>query len=214
MRIISHRGYWKDPSEKNSMVAFERSFNLGFGTETDIRDCLQNLVISHDIPKGEETDFSDLLSLLRQKQNTNPLILALNIKADGLAKFIGKQLRNYPNLEYFAFDMSIPDMPSYFSEGIPTFARMSEVERLPAWLDRCSGVWLDAFDSEWYDINDLSRILNLGKQICIVSPELHHRPYRAAWSRLTPLAKNGGLILCTDLPEKAVEFFTLSRELV
>ena len=34
MMILSHRGYWK---EKNLPIAFERSFSLGFGTETDYK---------------------------------------------------------------------------------------------------------------------------------------------------------------------------------
>lgn len=35
MIILSHRGYWKETHEKNLPIAFERSFSLGFGTETD-----------------------------------------------------------------------------------------------------------------------------------------------------------------------------------
>ena len=53
MEILSHRGYWKTVTEKNTIIAFKRSFNLGFGTETDIRDLNGNLVISHDMPSTE-----------------------------------------------------------------------------------------------------------------------------------------------------------------
>ena len=49
MEIISHRGYWFKNSEKNSDLAFRRSFSLNFGTETDIRDFDGELVISHDV---------------------------------------------------------------------------------------------------------------------------------------------------------------------
>lgn len=42
MKIISHRGFWHNPSEKNTEMAFCRSFELGFGTETDVRDSLGN----------------------------------------------------------------------------------------------------------------------------------------------------------------------------
>ena len=38
MQVISHRGYWKAASEKNTQTAFKRSFSLGYGTETDVRD--------------------------------------------------------------------------------------------------------------------------------------------------------------------------------
>lgn len=48
MIILSHRGYWLKESEKNSIAAFKRSFSMGFGTETDVRDRDGQLVISHD----------------------------------------------------------------------------------------------------------------------------------------------------------------------
>jgi hypothetical protein len=53
MQILSHRRYWKMDSEKNTKIAFERSFSLGFGTETDLmRDFGRKIVISHDMPRG------------------------------------------------------------------------------------------------------------------------------------------------------------------
>jgi len=49
MKILSHRGYWKTVSEKNTpAAAFERSFSPRFGTETDIRDYAGGLVFPHD----------------------------------------------------------------------------------------------------------------------------------------------------------------------
>lgn len=38
MQIFSHRGYWKNKQEKNSIVAFDRSFLNSYGLETDLRD--------------------------------------------------------------------------------------------------------------------------------------------------------------------------------
>ena len=52
MRVVSHRGYWRDDAEKNSLPAFERSFALRFGIETDLRDAVGRLVVSHGIPIG------------------------------------------------------------------------------------------------------------------------------------------------------------------
>ncbi|MDB5448782.1 MAG: hypothetical protein JWQ97_4099, partial [Phenylobacterium sp.] len=54
MRIISHRGYWREPSEKNSRTAFARTLEAGFGTETDVRDLVGQLVVAHDPPSGRE----------------------------------------------------------------------------------------------------------------------------------------------------------------
>jgi len=79
MKIISHHGFWHIPSEKNTETAFCRSFELGFGTETDVRDSLGALVISHDLPRGEEMTLTSLLALMGKDQQ----LLAINIKADG-----------------------------------------------------------------------------------------------------------------------------------
>lgn len=61
MKILSHRGYWKNSDEKNKENAFRRSFSLGYGTETDVRDCRGDLVISHDMPIGNEISCEDFL---------------------------------------------------------------------------------------------------------------------------------------------------------
>lgn len=59
MEIISHRGYWKCKNEKNTKIAFNRSFNMGYGIETDIRDFRGELVISHDIATSESLQLND-----------------------------------------------------------------------------------------------------------------------------------------------------------
>ena len=71
MIIISHRGYWKCVDEKNTEIAFSRSFELDFGTETDVRDCLGKLVISHDMPDGSEIHFEEFLSLVGPATHPN-----------------------------------------------------------------------------------------------------------------------------------------------
>ncbi len=203
MRIISHRGFWKTPSEKNTVVAFQRSFDLGFGLETDLRDHMGQLVISHDIVNNGEISFSNLLSLSEKYK----LLLALNIKSDGLAKLVSKAMIGYDRKNWFVFDMSIPDTLDHLSEGNPVFARMSEVEKTPVWFEQIDGIWLDSFDNQWYDLTLISDLLNKGKQVCVVSPELHGREYIGLWTMLLPLAKEHRLILCTDFPVKATEHF-------
>jgi hypothetical protein len=74
------------------LEAFDRSFSLEFGTETDLRDMGGELVISHD-PALEgalsaETFFS------AYNQSALDLPLALNIKADGLQKLLGAAFCN------------------------------------------------------------------------------------------------------------------------
>lgn len=208
MKIISHRGYWITASEKNTTTAFERSFKLGFGTETDIRDSLGQLVISHDVPSGKEQTLEAFLTRAgRSATKDKPLTLALNIKADGLAELLAKQLPHYPQLDCFVFDMAVPDMRQYLTAGIPVFTRMSEVERLPSFLDQAVGIWLDAFEGEWYSNEIIEDLLRARKRVCIVSPELHGREYLKHWRQLNDLTKKNQIILCTDKPEEALAYF-------
>ncbi|MCK5347159.1 MAG: hypothetical protein KAR20_27305, partial [Candidatus Heimdallarchaeota archaeon] len=107
MLILSHRGCWKRDEEKNMPSAFKRSFNLGFGTELDVRDYCGRLVISHDIPDSESMDFKTLLEVYCEFDKG--LSLAINIKADGLQKLLLDLLNEYQIENYFVFDMSVPD---------------------------------------------------------------------------------------------------------
>jgi glycerophosphoryl diester phosphodiesterase len=205
MEIISHRGFWVDPQEKNQRVAFERSFSGGYGTETDVRDCMGRLVVSHDPPTGKEIEFEELLVL--SKRCPVKSSLALNIKADGLSPLVARALAGYDHLRVFVFDMSIPDMRSWLASGIPTFARLSEVEKTPAWRDRSAGIWLDGFQSVWYQGGDVLDLLRGGKQVCIVSEELHGRDPSVQWQMLKQFVGETGLVLCTDRPTDATKFF-------
>lgn len=205
MQVISHRGYWLKESEKNTQQSFSRSFSLGFGTETDVRDCQKKLVISHDPPDGNEFTFDQLLELAAPFK----LPLAINIKADGLASEIRATMQRYQYPYWFVFDMSVPDTRAQLAAGNPVFVRMSEVEAMPAYLHVAAGVWLDAFENDTWRLGALTRLLEARVQTCVVSPELHRREHLPFWESLkaSELYKNDKLLLCTDLPEEAVAFF-------
>ncbi|MFH7766814.1 phosphodiesterase [Acinetobacter sp. BSP-28] len=203
MIILSHRGYWRQPYEKNTIVAFTHSFNLGFGTETDIRDQNGTLVISHDMPLNDVLTFKDFLNIYGQSD----LPLALNIKSDGLAHSLKEHMQNVHSANWFVFDMSIPDMRSYIKLGVPVFTRMSEVEREPVWFDQVDGVWLDSFSHEWYSSALIEKLLLQGKKVCIVSSELHGRDKTYLWSLLSSLSHYTQLMLCTDIPKEAEAYF-------
>lgn len=203
MQIISHRGYWRSREEKNSRLAFSRSFDLGFGTETDIRDLDGRLVISHDPPTRDALGFHELLEL-RGDRN---LPLALNIKSDGLAALVKSAATQAGLQNYFVFDMSVPDMRHYRESGIPYYTRLSEYEQKPAFLEQASGVWLDAFESTWFTVDTIASLLASELAVCVVSSELHQRDHRNLWQLLQPLKHRSDLMLCTDLPEEARQHF-------
>ena len=60
-KILAHRGFWQSEDEKNTKVAFERAFDNGFGIETDLRDIKGTIVISHNMPTGDEMTFEEVL---------------------------------------------------------------------------------------------------------------------------------------------------------
>jgi glycerophosphoryl diester phosphodiesterase len=202
LQIISHRGYWKNPSEKNARVALERSVSVGYGTETDVRDYGGQLVVAHDPPMGGEIPWREVVELFENKA----LPLAVNVKADGLAdmlkaSFAGKQI------DWFAFDMSGPETLRYAKAGLPFFTRHSDIETSPILYERADGVWLDSFEAPWIDNATIQQHLKAGKRVCIVSPELHGRDHLELWARLSDFDDRA--LLCTDMPEVARKHFLI-----
>lgn len=205
MIILSHRGYWKEWEERNQRVAFERSFEMGYGTETDLRDICGKIVISHDMPKGDEITFEEILKIM----NGRNLPLALNIKADGQADVIKELLQKYNHTNYFTFDMSIPDQVVQIQKGLTVFTGLSDLLKAPVLFEKSAGVWLDCFDSDWYDASVIDNLIAQGKKVCLVSADLHKRTTNYQWKVIKGCASfnNDNLMLCTDYPEKAKEYF-------
>lgn len=207
INIIAHRGYWFDSAEKNTLTAFSRALENGFGIETDLRDLNGDLVISHDVPTIGAISASQLIALY-QKYPISAHI-ALNIKSDGLHNLVHQFIADAMFQNVFVFDMAVPDMRDYLKNQIPTFTRFSEYETQPALLTDCKGVWLDAFESEWYGIDEIIFLLKQNKAVAIVSPELHGRQHLALWEliRAHELHHNDLVSICTDFPMQAKEYF-------
>ena len=207
MEIIAHRGYWVDSEEKNTVKAFTRALENGFGIETDFRDLNGELVVSHEIPSARAMKVAEFIEIYQAHPVSAPM--ALNIKSDGLHGLIDNFIADAKFKNVFVFDMAIPDMRGYLKNHIPTFTRLSEYEQYPAFLKDCEGVWLDAFESEWYGVEKINPLLNQKKKIAIVSPELHGRPHLALWEliRAHDFHRNDLMSICTDFPMQAKEYF-------
>jgi hypothetical protein len=203
MIILSHRGFWRVPEEKNQPVAFERTVTERFGTETDVRDLAGGLVVSHDPALPGAQPWSEVLDLF---EGTG-LPLAVNIKADGLCSALAAQLAGR-DIDWFAFDMSGPETFRYQAAGLPFLTRHSDIETTPILYEASGGVWLDSFGPIWFDRSVIERHLAAGKRVCVVSPELHGRDPETLWPMLESLSSpQGKLMLCTDLPDRARSYF-------
>lgn len=205
--VLAHRGYWTQPSERNSLDAFERAFDCGYGVETDVRDLDGELVISHDPPRQGALTLAAMLTAL--SDSGSDATLAINVKADGLHGSLADALAGLHPTRWFAFDMSVPDTLSYLRCGLPTFTRHSDVEPDPVLLDAANGVWLDDFAGGWLNEAHVATHLEAGKRVVVVSPELHGRDHLAAWRQWRDWSvwTEPDLSLCTDHPSEAEEFF-------
>jgi hypothetical protein len=195
IRILAHRGLWYSPAERNTPAALRDSARAGFGVETDVRDAGGTLVISHDPPLGSEMQLAELVDHF----DGTGLPLALNVKADGIGEALAKTLAAR-DVDWFAFDMSVPETVRYAGMGVPYFTRHSDVEPSPVLYDEAAGVWLDAFFSDWFGPADVLGHLEAGKRVVIVSPELHGRDPRQVWDWLgsVPVREDHDLLICTD----------------
>lgn len=206
MEIIAHRGYWKSIEEKNTIKAMNNAFAERLGVETDFRDRDEKLKVSHNMSLESCLDAEEFFKLYKN----SPFTLALNIKADGIQIPLKKLILKYNIKEYFCFDMSVPDTLGYIKEELNFFTRESEYESVPSFYDKAAGVWLDGFISDdWITSEKVIGHINKGKKVCIVSPELHGREYRAVWKKYKEYAfqNNDQIILCTDYPVEARSFF-------
>jgi len=140
-------------------------------------------------------------------------MLALNIKADGLQEALQDVLTRFDVTRYFVFDMSVPDTLGYIRRGLPIAARLSEYEDGRWFFDQADTIWLDAFEGEWYSREYVIDLLESGKRVCVVSPELHKRPHRMLWEELRtiPESLTQELYLCTDLFLEAMEAFNVQK---
>jgi hypothetical protein len=213
--ILAHRGWWRDPSEKNAPISFDRALEAGYGIETDIRDRDGSLVISHDMAGADAQSLDDFLtSYVRYPARPT---LALNIKADGLAELLAERLGAHGVDNIFVFDMSVPDTLGYLALYMPIFTRRSEYEG-GSLLDRsAAGVWLDALVTPFVPPEDLVAALDEGLAVVLVSPELHRRPHEEAWHLWQDVLRGRGAdapacMICTDFPDEADRFFNGSAQ--
>lgn len=197
IRLLAHRGMWSSPEERNSRPALSASFASGFGVETDVRDGGGALVISHDPPAGGEPTAAELVDWARG----HGLPVAVNVKADGLSARVADLFAG-TDVDWFAFDMSVPETLRYATAGLPYLTRHSDIEPEPVLYPGAAGVWLDAFHSDWFGPDEVRRHLDAGKRVAVVSPELHGRPPERQWEWLAEFecGPDEDLMICTDHP--------------
>ncbi|MBY0408446.1 MAG: hypothetical protein K2Q01_12210 [Rickettsiales bacterium] len=199
-----------ESAEENTLAAFEHALSLGYGIEVDIRDHDGALVVARDPGALKFYPFSALCELLSHFPDSTA---AINIKACGLQHMLKQALDRYNITRYFTFDMATPDLLANLRHGLQSYTRQSEYEPEPVFYRECTGVWLDMLENDWVGESSLAGHARRGKDVAIVSPELHQRPHAAFWQSLKRILGEKGLsehmnfYLCTDFPQAAERFF-------
>lgn len=204
MNILAHRGFWSTLEEKNSIQSLTNAIGCNWGIETDIRDYNGKLVISHDIP----TSSSEMVEIFFENyyEGKHNEFLALNIKSDGIQTLLLEQLYKYHIENYAVFDMSIPEQVVYDRLGMKYFTRQSDLEVVPVMYEKALGVWIDTWYEEWITAEIICDHLEKGKNVAVISPEIHGRDECELWNILKNIHSDK-LWLCTDKPKEAERFF-------
>jgi hypothetical protein len=181
LRIIKHR--------VNSI----KDIVPGGGLEIDVRDYNGEIVLAHDHPTRNSTKLIEFL-----KYVDHDMLLAINIKTTEIEKEMYEILNDNKIENYFTFDWAIPSLLKAMNQGLICAFRLSEYEK--EINQKCSWVWVDAFEKIWYNEHFLSDLKDKGFMIALVSPELHNR--KNELKKLKEIVKNEIVdVICTDLPE-------------
>lgn len=207
--IIAHRGWWLRGDEKNTIEAIDRAFSSGFGVETDFRDKISEVVISHDPADESAYSAREIFEIYMKRRSSSRI--AMNVKSDGLQNGLLSIMSesHVPLRNVYAFDMSVPDSLGYLKLGIPFYTRISEYEGNPALLESAAGVWVDSFTGEFPQVAKAQELIASNHRVCLVSPELHKRDHHELWQEISRvgLHRNPLFEICTDIPQVALEFF-------
>lgn len=207
MNILAHRGYWNESIDSNSSIAIKEALRRGYGFESDVRDYMGEMVISHNIADSTCQKAEEVFQWLHEYQDK--FCFAINIKSDGLKEILQSYFQKYAIQNYFLFDMSVPQMVEFREMGLRYFTRQSEVEPEPCMYKDAAGVWIDGFwSTDWITEKLVTTHIIAGKDVCLVSPDLHGKVYEEFWQIVKSWhIDDSKLFLCTDYPDEAKEFF-------
>lgn len=167
--------------------------NLKFGLEIDIRDYNNKLVLAHDPPTSQNLLLSDFLKEISLNQ-----LLAINVKSTEIENELHSILNEFNISNYFTFDWPVPSLLKALKQKLSCAFRLSEFEKdiIPG----CDWVWIDSFQTIWYDSEFLNSLKRSGLKIAIVSPELHNR--KSDLEQVKEIVNSIKVdAICTDLPD-------------
>jgi hypothetical protein len=168
-----------------------------WGIEIDVRSYDDSLILEHDpFTQGER-----MLDWLEHYRNS---LLIVNVKEEGLEKFVTKLLGDKAISNYFFLDQSFPSMMRYMKEeNCQVAARISDVECIETAITTDAlWTWLDSHSGDWnYLSSTIPRLKSAGKKTCLVSPELQGRFHLKEYENLLYYCANNKVdAICSKFP--------------
>jgi hypothetical protein len=169
-----------------------------FGTEVDLRDRGERLILQHD-PFKDGEDFSAFLRHYRHDT------MVLNIKSEGIEPRVLEEIRRADTVrDFFFLDCSFPMMQRLIRMGEHRIAaRFSEYEPLTqalALAGKVQWVWIDCFTRLPLDYQ-VNVALSRHFKMCIVSPELQGHPTERIEEFARQLETCPVQAICTKRPD-------------
>lgn len=197
-----HSLLFKKTKDLGSLTSLQRALENNVGVEIDLRDYR-----THPTIDGKTTPLRDFLKMYDKQGKHLPV--ALNIKTCGLVPTLKELLKSHALENYFCHNMSVPEMVVYAAAGLKFFTRQSEIERECVMYEDAAGVLLDAFFDDWFGADVVLKHLDAGKNVAIVSPEIHGRSPEKTWNLLkdNKLYLQDNVYLITENIDDARTFF-------
>ena len=140
-----------------------------FGVEVDIRSFNNKIIVSHE-PLLNGVPFEEWISFYKHD------FLILNVKEEGLEKYLMDILKKHEIKDFFFLDQSFPFLLKKIKSGEKRCAiRISEFESIDSAYNLAGmieWVWIDYFNKFPLNQNDFIVLKKLGFKVCIVSPEI------------------------------------------
>jgi len=213
MIVLAHRGnlHGPDPEHENSPDSIAAAISRGFGIETDVRRAPDGgFYISHDpIQPTPRHALAVHAALWRRNPRAT---IALNIKETGNEVQLIAELNALGVAgQVFLFDMELVEpvageMAARFralDRNIAIAARVSDRREPPAQalaIGAAESIWLDEFDGPWTTRATVAGLIQAGKRVYGVSPDLHGATPELAAKRWQDFASWGVAGICTDWP--------------
>ena len=66
---------------------------------------------------------------------------------------------------------------------------------------------MDGWEKSWIAASIIEKYLLSNKKVSVISPEIHGRDKTHIWKQLKQFKDNENVLLCTDVPLEAKEYF-------